>query len=129
MDAKMDKADMDTATPPAEVAEVRPGQELDWDALVAYLRANLPELGADFGVIQFPNGSANLTYLVQFGDQRLVSAALPSARSRPGAHDMRREYRTLSRLWRHFDKAPRAFFSVMIIRSWVGLRGDGIPVG
>ncbi len=27
----------------------------------------------------------------------------------PGAHDMRREYRVLSRLWRYFDRAPRAY--------------------
>jgi aminoglycoside phosphotransferase (APT) family kinase protein len=27
----------------------------------------------------------------------------------PGAHDMRREYKVLSRLWRHFDRAPRAY--------------------
>ena len=27
----------------------------------------------------------------------------------PGAHDMRREWRVLSRLWRHFDRAPRAY--------------------
>ena len=26
----------------------------------------------------------------------------------PGAHDMRREFKVLSRLWRHFDRAPRA---------------------
>jgi aminoglycoside phosphotransferase (APT) family kinase protein len=27
----------------------------------------------------------------------------------PGAHDMKREHRVLSRLWRHFDRAPRAY--------------------
>ena len=27
----------------------------------------------------------------------------------PGAHDMKREYKVLSRLWRHFDRAPRAY--------------------
>jgi aminoglycoside phosphotransferase (APT) family kinase protein len=27
----------------------------------------------------------------------------------PGAHDMRREYKVLSRLWRQFDRAPRAY--------------------
>ena len=108
MDPKMDMAELDTATPPPEVAEVRPGEELDWDALVTYLRANLPELGDDFRVLQFPNGSANLTYLVQVGEQRLVVRRPPFGQIAPGAHDMRREYRTLSRLWRHFDKAPRA---------------------
>ena len=27
----------------------------------------------------------------------------------PGAHDMKREYKVLSKLWAHFDPAPRAF--------------------
>jgi aminoglycoside phosphotransferase (APT) family kinase protein len=27
----------------------------------------------------------------------------------PGAHDMKREFKVLSRLWRHFDRAPRAY--------------------
>jgi aminoglycoside phosphotransferase (APT) family kinase protein len=94
---------------PPEVAAVRPGQELDWDSLVAYLRVHLPELTGDFRVLQFPNGSANLTYLLQFGDQRVVLRRPPFGAIAPGAHDMRREYKALSRLWRFFDRAPRAF--------------------
>ncbi|HSS09804.1 MAG TPA: phosphotransferase family protein [Acidimicrobiales bacterium] len=99
----------DAGVVPAEVAPVRPGEELDWDALVCYLRDQLPELAGEFRVLQFPNGSANLTYLVQFGDQGLVVRRPPFGHLAPGAHDMRREYRTLSALWRQFDKAPRAF--------------------
>jgi aminoglycoside phosphotransferase (APT) family kinase protein len=93
----------------AEVAPVRPGEELDWDALAGYLRSHLPELAGDFRVLQFPNGSANLTYLVQIGQTDLVVRRPPLGQLAPGAHDMRREYRTLSALWRQFDKAPRAF--------------------
>ena len=51
-------------------------------------------------VLQFPNGSANLTYLLQAGDQTLVLRRPPFGRVAPGAHDMGREYRVLSRLWR-----------------------------
>jgi aminoglycoside phosphotransferase (APT) family kinase protein len=94
---------------PAEVAPVRPGEELDWESLARYLRANLPGLEGDFRVLQFPNGSANLTYLMEFGAQRLVVRRPPFGQIAPGAHDMRREYRTLSKLWQRFDKAPRAF--------------------
>jgi aminoglycoside phosphotransferase (APT) family kinase protein len=109
VDPKLDRADGVTVEAPPEVADIRPGEELDWDALLGYLRANLPELGEEFRVLQFPNGSANLTYLVQVGDQRLVVRRPPFGQIAPGAHDMRREYRTLSRLWRYFDRAPRAF--------------------
>lgn len=92
-----------------EVAPVRPGEELDWDALAAYLREHLSGLDGEMRVLQFPNGSANLTYLVAFGDERLVVRRPPFGRLAPGAHDMRREHRVLAQLWRGFDRAPRAF--------------------
>ena len=60
-------------------------------------------------VLQFPNGSANLTYLLRVGPHELVLRRPPMGQIAPGAHDMKREYRVLSRLWRHFDRAPRAY--------------------
>jgi aminoglycoside phosphotransferase (APT) family kinase protein len=95
---------------PPELAPVRPGEELDWAALAAHLREHVPELAGDFKVLQFPNGSANLTYLLDFGDRRVVLRRPPFGVLAPGAHDMRREYKALSRLWRYFDRAPRAFY-------------------
>ncbi|GAA3984177.1 phosphotransferase family protein [Thermobifida alba] len=92
----------------AEVAPVRPGEELDWPRLEAYLRASLPELEGEFSVLQFPNGSANLTYQVRFGERRLVVRRPPFGVIATAAHDMHREYRVLSRLYRHFPRAPRA---------------------
>jgi aminoglycoside phosphotransferase (APT) family kinase protein len=92
-----------------EVAPVRAGEDLDWPRLEAYLKAHIPELDGPFGVLQFPNGSANLTYLVQIGEQQLVVRRPPFGRLAPGAHDMRREFRAVDALCRHFDRAPRAF--------------------
>jgi aminoglycoside phosphotransferase (APT) family kinase protein len=92
-----------------EVAPVRAGEELDWGRLEAYLRAHVPGLGDGLEVMQFPNGSANLTYLVRVGQQELVVRRPPFGRIAPGAHDMRREFRALDGLWRHFDRAPRPF--------------------
>ena len=86
-------------TTPVEVAPVRPGEDLDWVSLEAYLRMRLPELSGDLRVLQFPNGSANLTYLVAIGNRQLVVRRPPFGQLAPGAHDMHREYRTLSRLW------------------------------
>ena len=94
---------------PPELAPVRPGEELDWDALGRYLRANIPELEGQLKVLQFPNGSANLTYLAQIGDQRLVVRRPPFGAIAQGAHDMGREHRVLSTLWRAFDRAPRSY--------------------
>ena len=92
----------------ADAAKVRPGEDLDWPKVAAYLKAELPGLDGELQVLQFPNGSANLTYLLRFGDRPLVLRRPPFGRLAPGAHDMAREYRVLSRLWRAFPPAPRA---------------------
>lgn len=110
---------LDTATvdpfadaAPPECGAVRPGEELSWDRIEAHLRTALPPLGVraagPFAVRQFLGGSANLTYLVRFGQTELVLRRPPFGVLAPGAHDMKREYRVLSRLWRVFDAAPRA---------------------
>ncbi len=101
--------DGEAAGIPPEIGPVRPGQELDWTSLTTYLRANLPDLEGEPHVLQFPRGWANLTYVVQFGKQKLVVRRPPFGKIAPGAHDMRREYTALSKLWQYFPKAPRAF--------------------
>ncbi|MBI1736279.1 MAG: phosphotransferase family protein [Candidatus Rokubacteria bacterium] len=98
---------------PPEVASVRPGEQLDWTGLEAWLRPRLAEVlpGVDgpLDVLQFPNGAANLTYLLRIGPHELVLRRPPMGQIAPGAHDMKREFKVLSRLWRHFDRAPRAY--------------------
>jgi aminoglycoside phosphotransferase (APT) family kinase protein len=94
---------------PPEYAPVRAGDQLDWDRLASYLTARIDELGCLVAVHQFPNGSANLTYLLEFAHQRLVIRRPPFGEIAIGAHDMKREYRALSRLWRSYDRAPRAY--------------------
>jgi aminoglycoside phosphotransferase (APT) family kinase protein len=95
-----------------ETAPVRPGEELDWVALEAYLRRHIPELAdhpEQLTVLQFPNGSANLTYLLRFGSLELVMRRPPFGVIAPGAHDMKREHKVLSKLWKVFSPAPRAY--------------------
>jgi aminoglycoside phosphotransferase (APT) family kinase protein len=95
---------------PGELAPVRSGEELDWRALETFLRSSLDELPADaMSVQQFPRGSANLTYLLRFGDLELVLRRPPFGKPAPGAHDMGREHSILSRLWRVYPRAPRAW--------------------
>lgn len=100
---------------PPETSEVRAGEDLDWASVEAHLRRHLPaevigEAGdRPFTVNQFPNGAANLTYLIAFGDEELVLRRPPFGTLAPGAHDMKREYKVLSNLWSHFDRAPRAY--------------------
>lgn len=90
-----------------EVAEVRPGEALDWDALDAFLRDAVPGLDGPFSVRQFPNGSANLTYLVSIGDTDMVVRRPPFGQLAPGAHDMGREHRALAGLSSVFDRVAR----------------------
>src|SRR3954449_6591576 len=110
-----------------EVAAVRRGEELDWPKLEAYLRDHVDGLDGPFSVLQFPNGSANLTYLVRIGDTELVvrrppfgrlapgappvlaAPPPPFGRLAPGAHDMRREFRAVDALGRHFDRVAKAY--------------------
>ena len=94
---------------PLEYGTVRRGDELDWDRLAAYLQDRIGRLSPLVAAHQFLNGAANLTYLLEFADRRLVVRRPPFGQLAIGAHDMKREYRALSRLWRSYDPAPRAF--------------------
>ena len=98
---------------PTDTAPVRAGEQLDWSALEAWLRPRLaevlPRVAGPLEVLQFPNGAANLTYLLRIGDDELVLRRPPMGEIAPGAHDMKREFKVLSRLWRSFDRAPRAY--------------------
>jgi len=91
-----------------ELAAVRAGEDLDWSALERYLRRHLPGAEGAFSVLQFPNGSANLTYLVRFGEHAFVVRRPPFGTIAAGAHDMRREYLVLSRLNAAYPRAPQA---------------------
>lgn len=106
----MSTADETTTVPDrVEVAPVRSGEELDWDRLESHLRTRLADrldLGPGFEVVQFPHGSANLTYRVQLGETMLVVRRPPFGHIAAGAHDMRREYEVLSRLGTVYSRAP-----------------------
>ena len=98
--------------PAPETAPVRIGEDLNWESIEEFLRRELPnslDTSGVFMVRQFPNGAANLTYLISFGDTELVLRRPPFGTLAPGAHDMAREYKVLSRLWEIFPKAPRAY--------------------
>ena len=129
-----------------ELAEVRAGEQLDWERLETYLRTAFADLDqpvsldpSPMRVLQFPHGAANLTYLLRFGDEEFVLRRPPLGRVAPGAHDMVREHRVLSRLWRVLPTAPRAFlacrdhdvigadFVVMERRHGVVVRGEIPP--
>jgi aminoglycoside phosphotransferase (APT) family kinase protein len=95
----------------ADTAPIRTDERFEEGRVADYLRTvlgdDLPD--APFEFEQFPGGAANLTYLARCGELEFVLRRPPLGETAKGAHDMEREHRVLSRLWRVFPKAPRAY--------------------
>jgi aminoglycoside phosphotransferase (APT) family kinase protein len=92
-----------------DLIAVRPDEGFDVPRLVSWLGDVDGAPGGTPLVSQFAGGKANLTYLLAFPDgTELVLRRPPLGPLAERSHDMSREYRVLSRLWRSFPKAPRA---------------------
>ncbi len=91
-----------------EFGEVRAEEEFDRPRLHAYLRGKIPGADHAMEVMQFKGGHSNLTYLLRFGEKEWVVRRPPFGPLPKGGHDMAREYKVLSRLWKVFAPAPRA---------------------
>lgn len=87
---------------------VRAGEELDLEALTAYLRDKLAlARQAKLEIEQFPGGHSNLTYLIRCGNQEYVLRRPPVGPVAPTAHDMPREFKLLAVIHPHFPLAPK----------------------
>lgn len=95
-----------------DTAPIRPEERFDTAQVSAYLVEHVGDLFpcADIVFDQFPGGAANLTYraMCRNGSEYVLRRA-PLGDVAAGGHDMAREYRVLSNLWRAFGLAPRAF--------------------
>lgn len=93
--------------------QVREDERFDEAKLHAWLQGRLEGAHQPMRVEQFGGGHANLTYLLHFGEgpeaREYVMRRPPLGPVAPGSHDMHREYRALSVLWKAFPPAPRAF--------------------
>ena len=87
----------------------REDESISPERLEPFLRETLPHTKGELTILQFPGGRANLTYLIQFGDTDYVLRRPPLGPIAPSSHDMRREYRVLSKLSEHFSLAPKSF--------------------
>ncbi len=113
---------------------------LPWDRIAAHLH----DAGMTLDLVrqpprQFQGGLANLNFLVYADGQPAVLRAPPPGPLPRGAHDMRREHRILSRLWRALPVAPRSFhlcedeavagrpFLLVAFKEGVTLSGDAPP--
>jgi len=106
-------AESRVGSPVPEVIEVRPDERFDEANLAAYLSGKLEGSERPLEVQQFAGGHANLTYLLRYGEgEDIIEYVLrrpPLGPVAASSHDMHREYRVLSKLWRVFPMAPRAF--------------------
>lgn len=119
-----------------ELREMRRDEQLDLARLEPYLRAALPQTEGEISVLQFGGGHANLTYMITIGGQEWVLRRPPLGPVAPGAHDMKREHRVLSRLYEAFPLAPRSFllcedsdvigaeFQIMERRRGIAIRAE-----
>jgi aminoglycoside phosphotransferase (APT) family kinase protein len=86
----------------ADTSAVRSGEQIDLEALSAYL-------GASVTIRQFPGGHSNLTYLIELDGAEYVLRRPPLGPVAPKAHDMAREYRFLHALHPAFPLAPKPY--------------------
>ncbi len=96
----------------SDTAPIRPEEAFDEEAVASYLTHHLPDLfgSGPIAFDQFPGGAANLTFraVTESGGEYVLRRA-PLGEVAKGGHDMAREYRVLSHIWRSYPLAPRAF--------------------
>lgn len=80
----------------------------DWRRLATYLLARDMRLDLSLPSRQFSGGLANLNYLLMIDGREWVLRRPPMGKLPPGAYDMGREFRILSKLSGGFSLAPRA---------------------
>jgi aminoglycoside phosphotransferase (APT) family kinase protein len=96
-----------------ELIRPRADEQLPLVRLEPWLREHLEGAEGPLSLAQFRGGRANLTYILRFGEEsgarEFVLRRPPLGPIPPGSHDMAREHRVLSRLWRVFPLAPRCY--------------------
>lgn len=120
-------------------AETTPSE---WDQLARYLRVQGMAFDPAQSVRQFAGGLANRNYLVVVDGQKAVLRRPPDGKLPPGAHDMAREHKILSRLADVLAFIPRSLhycdrrdvigvpFQLIEYRSGIVIRGDDLsPIG
>jgi len=123
----------------SDVIEVRADERFDEARLAEFLRGRVEGSELPLRVRQFGGGHANLTYLLRYASpdgRRVFEYVLrrpPLGPVAKGAHDMHREYRALSVLWRAFPVAPRALLysddaAIVGAEFLVMERRDGVVV-
>lgn len=96
-----------------ELIPVREDEQIDVVSLHRWIDGRIAGSEGKPSVLQFARGKANLTYLLRYetedGVHEYVVRRPPLGPVAPSSHDMGREFRVLSTLWRAFPQAARAY--------------------
>ncbi|BDG45346.1 phosphotransferase family protein [Saccharococcus caldoxylosilyticus] len=84
-------------------------KNINWSRIEEYLRKelNLMDEAGELEIRQFTSGYSNLTYLVRIGQWEGVLRRPPFGELPAKAHDMKREYNLLKRIYSVYPKAPK----------------------
>jgi len=85
---------------------VRDGEELDAEALTAWLEPRVPDLGGPPTITQYAGGASNWTYRLEFPNDDLVLRRPPAGTKAKSAHDMGRESRIQTALRSLYPYVP-----------------------
>ena len=99
-----------SASPNTDLRTPGEGVQLDWPAIRAYLASHGLHLDDQPPPRQFSGGLANLNYLIHLSGKPAVLRRPPFGELPPGAFDMAREHRILSRLSAVLPFVPDSFF-------------------
>ncbi|WP_423802121.1 phosphotransferase family protein [Neobacillus sp. SAB-20_R2A] len=89
---------------------VRKGEELDYEAVRQFLVKNFEDIPNEhLEIQQFPAGKSNLTYVIRCGCWEAVLRRPPFGPLPPKAHDMKREYEVINKLYSGFPLVPKPY--------------------
>jgi aminoglycoside phosphotransferase (APT) family kinase protein len=92
------------------ITSVREGEDFDREAIHAYLLKSVDWWPNEpLEVTQFSAGYSNLTYLIRCGDLEVVMRRPPLGPLPPKAHDMKREFSLLEKLYAAFPYVPKTY--------------------
>ncbi|SEK33182.1 Predicted kinase, aminoglycoside phosphotransferase (APT) family [Aquimarina amphilecti] len=89
---------------------VRKGEELSENTLKSFLQKQglINDSKSDWEVKQYTHGYSNLTYLIHIEDKEYVLRRPPFGAIKRG-HDMGREFKVQSKIYKAFPKVPKMF--------------------
>lgn len=89
-----------------QAGAIRAGEELDGDAVDAWLKLELPRLQGQPEITQYSGGASNWTYRLKYENDDLILRRPPAGTKAKSAHDMGREYRLQQALKPVFPFVP-----------------------